>query len=126
MMDNSGELAGRTRENHTIFDTADISEMQAEPITWDLFKEIVDAIILDDDNPYLVELPLDDYIGIQLIQDGIRAQLASLSIVHEPSLFSAAISNQAMISHIYICLWGAQQLINQHLKCIKVSVQSMI
>ena len=34
--------------------------------------------------------------------DGIRAELAFLSIVHEPALFLAAISNQAMISHIYV------------------------
>ena len=82
-MNNRGELVGRTRANLTFFDTVNISEMQAEPITWDLFNEIVDAIVLDDDNPYLVELPLDDDIGIRLNQDEIQAQLASLIIVHE-------------------------------------------
>ena len=37
MLDNSGELVGCERANQTIFDTADICEMQAEITTWDLF-----------------------------------------------------------------------------------------
>ena len=82
MLDNSGELVNPERANLTICDMADISEMQAEPTTWDLFNDIVDAIVLDNDNLYLVELPLDDYIGIRLTQNGIWAQLASPSPKH--------------------------------------------
>ena len=88
--------------------------MQAETYTWDLFNEIVDAIASDNEEWYLVDAPLDDDDEIRLTQDGIRAELADLSILYEPALFLAAISNQAMISHIYM------------VKCFKVSVQSII
>ena len=47
---------------------------------------------------------MDDDDEIRLTQDGIWAQLANLSIVYEPSLFLAAISNQAVISHICMSL----------------------
>ncbi len=100
--------------------------MKAKTNTWDLFNEKVDAIASENEDWYLVDAPLTDDDGIWLTLDGIWAELAVLSIVHEPALFLAAISNQAMISHIYICLWGAQQLMIQHVKCFKVSVQSMI
>jgi hypothetical protein len=39
-----------------------------------------------------------------LTQDRIRAELANLSIVFEPALLLDAISNQAIISHIFMSL----------------------
>ncbi len=47
MLDNSGELVDCDWTNLTIFDTADISGMQAETYTWDSFNEKVDAIASD-------------------------------------------------------------------------------
>ncbi len=44
MLNNSGELVDCDWMNLTIFDTADISGMQAETYTWDLFDEKVDTI----------------------------------------------------------------------------------
>ncbi len=41
---------------------------------------------------------------IRLTQDGIQAELATVNIAHEPALFSAAILDQAIISHIYMSL----------------------
>ena len=104
MLDNSGELVDCEKVNWTIFDTADNSEMQAETTTWDLFYEKVNANALEDDNWYLVEPLVDDDDEIRLIQDGIRAQLANLSIVYEPSLFLVTISKQENISHISMAL----------------------
>jgi hypothetical protein len=60
-------------------------------------------MFLDNDpNPYVVD-PVandDDNDEIKLNHDGIRSQLASLSVVHEPSLLSAAMSDRASISHL--------------------------
>ncbi len=41
---------------------------------------------------------------IILTQDGIRVELATMNIAHEPALFLAAILDQAIISHIYMSL----------------------
>jgi hypothetical protein len=73
-------------------------------LTWDLFYEKVDAIALENEDWYLVKSPLDDDDEIWLTQDRIRAELANLSTVFEPSLFWATISNQAIISHISMAL----------------------
>ena len=70
-----------------------------------MFYDLFDAIALDNDNQYLVELLVyDDDDEIRLTQDGIRAQQANLSILFEPSLFFATISNQANISNISMSL----------------------
>ncbi len=79
---------------------ADISGMKAETYTWDLFDVKVDAIASENEDWYLVDAPLTDDDEIRLTLDGIRDELADLSIVYEPALFFAAISNQAMIYHI--------------------------
>ena len=125
MLDNSGELVGCERANQTIFDTADVSEMQAETTTWEFFYYIVDDIALDNDNPYLAELPVDDDDEIRLTLDGIRSQLTSLSIVHDPSLFSATISDQAIISHISMAL-GSTTIDDTACECFTVSFQTLI
>ena len=104
MLDNSGQLVDCDWTNLTIFDPADISGMQAETYTWDSFNGKVDAIALDNEDWSLVDALLDDDDEIRLTQDGIRAELANSSIVYEPALFSAAISNQAIISHISMSL----------------------
>jgi len=104
MLDNSGELVDCDWKNLTIFDTADISGMQAETYTWDFFNEKVDAIASDNEDWYLVDAPLTNDDEIRLTLDEIRAELADLSFVYEPALFLAAISNQSMISHIYMSL----------------------
>ena len=99
MLDNRGQLVDCDWTNLTIFDPADISGMQAETYTWDLFNGKVDAIALDNEDWYLDDALLDDDDEIRLTQDGIRAELANLSIV-----YSAANSNQAIISHISMSL----------------------
>ncbi len=104
MLDNSGQLVDCDWTNLTIFDPADISGMHVETYTWDSFNELVDAIASDNEDWYLVDAPSDNDDEIRLTQDGILAQLADLSIVYEPALFSAAILNQAVISHIYMSL----------------------
>ena len=78
MLDNSGVLVDCDRRNLTIFDSADICEMQAETSTWDLFYEKVDAIALDNEDWYLFEPPLDDDDEIRL-QPRIESGLSLLS-----------------------------------------------
>ncbi len=100
MIGHSGEVVNCQRTIQTVFETADISKMYAEPSTWDLYEHIVDAIILDnDDNPYI-----DNPVADDDEDDDTRAQLASLSIVHELSLFLATISDRAIISHLSMAL----------------------
>ncbi len=65
--------------------------MYAEPATWEVFDSIVDAIIIEDDHarsegPSMTDENDDD--ESKLNGDGIRAQLASLSTVHELPTFS--------------------------------------
>ena len=109
MIDHEGDIAQNDRKMKTVFNDADIAEMYAEtePCTWQLFEDIVDAIFLDNDpNPYVVDPVADDDDNdkIKLNHDGIRARLASLSVVHEPSLLSAAVSDRASISHLSMAL----------------------
>ncbi len=54
---------------------------------------------MDDDNPYIDESLADNDILTAYHLDGIRAKLASQRIVHEPSLFSATISDLATYIH---------------------------
>ena len=75
------------------------------------------AMFLDNDpNPYVVDPVADDDEDdeITLNQDGIQAQLASLSVVHEPSLLSAAVSDRASISHLSMALGSNNN--NNHIK----------
>jgi hypothetical protein len=77
--------------------------MYAEPATWEVFDSIVDAIIIEDDHarsegPSMTDENDDD--ESKLNGDGIRAQLARLSTVHELPTFSKNISNSAYISHL--------------------------
>ena len=78
--------------------------MQDETDTWDLFNEKVDAIALDNEDWYLVDALLNEDDEIRLTQDGIRAELTTLNIALKPEFFLAAISNQAIISHISMSL----------------------
>ena len=104
MLDNSGQLVDCDWTNLTIFDEADISGMKAKTDTWDSFDEKVDAIALENEDWYLVDALLNEDDEIRLTQDGIRAELATVNIAHEPALFLAAILDQAIISHIYMSL----------------------
>ncbi len=125
MLDNSCELVDCYWTNLTIFHTADISGMQAETYTWDLFDEKVDAIALDNEDWYLVVALLNEDDEIKLTQDVIRAELATLNIAHEPALFWLQFQIRPLFL-ISTCLWGAQQLMIQNVKCFKVSVLLMI
>ena len=125
MLDNSGQLVDCDWKNLTIFDEADISGMKAETDTWDSFNDKVDAIALENENWYLVDALMNEDDDIRLTQDGIRAELATLNIAHEPACFRL----QFRIGPLFLispCLWGAQQLMIQHVMCFGVSVQSMI
>lgn len=104
MVDNCGEVVDRERIKTTIFEAADISEMYAEPCTWDVYDDTVDAIMQHDATQYFGELLLNDDNETRLNHDGIRAQLAGLSSVNKPSFFLASTSDCATISHLCMAL----------------------
>ena len=102
MIDNCGEVVDRERIKTTLFEAADISEMYAEPNTWDVYECAVDEIIRHNSKHF--DDPLDEDEMTRLSLDGIRAQVAGLSIVHEPNLFLASVFDRATISHLCMAL----------------------
>jgi len=110
MLDSGGNIVSPERNQTTIFDEADIGVMYAEPATWEVFDSIVDAIIIEDDH-YCSEGPSmtdeNDDDESKLNGDGIWAQLASLSTVHELPTFSRNISDLAYISHYLSMTFGS-------------------
>ena len=55
----------------TLFEDVDISEMYAEPCTWDVYEDRVNAIIRHDDTHYFGNPLLDDDDTTRLHHDGI-------------------------------------------------------
>ncbi len=78
--------------------------MYAEPCTWEVYEDTVNAIMQHDDTQYFGDPLLDDDDGNRLDHDGIQAHLAGLSVVNEPSIFSASISHRDIISHLRMAL----------------------
>jgi hypothetical protein len=107
MIDNCGEVVDRERVKTTLFEAADISEMYAEPCTWEAYEDTVNSIIQHDDTQYFGDPLLDGDDGNRLDHDGILAHLAGLNVMNEPSLFSASISDRATISHLRMALGSA-------------------
>ena len=104
MIDNCGEIVDRERIKTTIFEEADIGEMLAEPCTWDIYEDKVDAIIHDDDTQDFGDPLFEDDDDTRRNHDGIRARLAGMSGVNEPIDFSASTSDRATISHLYMAM----------------------
>jgi hypothetical protein len=98
MMDSNGNIVGRKR-SRTMFEEveSDVSELYAEPCTWDHFQTQVDNRLDDACDLYT---PLSDDDVTMMTNDGIRAQVASISSVLEPSFFTAILEDQAMISKL--------------------------
>jgi hypothetical protein len=57
----------------------------------------------DNDDPFL-GCPLTDDEQVKLNQDGIRAQLSSIDLSHEPLLFLAAMKEHAHMSHALMAM----------------------
>ena len=106
MLDSGGDIVNRDTTMSTVFDDADIAEMYAEPVEWDVFDTFVDSIFADHDTT-LTGDPMDDDDDdddTRLSHDGIRAQLSSFSGVHQPKLFAQSIFDRATISHLSMAL----------------------
>jgi len=111
MMDCNGDIVGQRKRDQTIFEEeeaevselyskpleAGVSELYAEPCDWETFHQLVDYI---QDDPYDFTAPLTDDDVTMLAGDGIRAQVASISSVLDPSYFTAMLDDQAMISKL--------------------------
>jgi len=87
--------------NRNLFEEADIKELYAEPCTWDSFEQLIDDQLSE---VYDLSDPLLDDDEMMLTCDGIRAQIASLNTVFEPSIFSAVLIDQALISRVSMAM----------------------
>jgi hypothetical protein len=97
MLDSNGEVVKTLKRNCDLFEEGDISVLYAKPGTWESFEQLVDYQACGADN---LSYPfLDDDEAI-LSCDGICVQLASLSTVYEPLIFSAVLYDQAFISRL--------------------------
>ncbi len=64
MVDHTGELVNCERVVPHVLDVADVSEVYAEPATWELFEQVADAIVLDSDpNPHVNDPAMDNDDG---------------------------------------------------------------
>ena len=97
MLDNNGEIVSSNKRSRDLFEEADISVLYAEPCSWDSFEQLVDDLAC---GAHDLCYPFSDDDESLLACDGIRVQLASLSTVFEPSLFSAKLEDQAWISRV--------------------------
>ena len=99
MVDVNGLLVERDpRPQSAIFSEADINKLYGEPVTWDHYKEVGNAIYDDDGNP--VEHPISSDDLARLHDDGIRAQVAGLDGI----LFSGELSERALMLHVSMAI----------------------
>ena len=97
MLDSNGEIVTTIKRNRDLFEEVDISVLYAEPGTWDSFEQLVDDQACGTDD---LSYPFSEDDEATLSCDGIRIQLASLTTVYEPSIFSAVLDDQAFISRV--------------------------
>jgi hypothetical protein len=91
MLDPNGLIASHEeRPRKHLFTEADLGELYAIPATWDQYDDQVNSILSADD-PFCGTVLTDDKAAL-LNQDGIRAQLSSLHIAHNPVLFASSIT----------------------------------
>jgi hypothetical protein len=105
MLDSSGLISvHKERLTKRLFTEADLGELYVTPGTWEEFHNVVDSVMAND-------IPLEGSMltedeSIKMNHDGIRAQLSSLHIAHEP-MFAQAITERAHISHAAMAMGSA-------------------
>jgi len=97
MLDSNREIVTTTKRNRDLFEEGYISVLYAKPGTWESFEQLVDDQACGDDN---LSYPFLEDNEATLSCDGICVQLASLTTVYEPSIFSAVLYDQAFISRV--------------------------
>ena len=90
MLDYNREIVTTNKPSRDMFEEVDISVVYAKPGTWDSFEQLVDDQACGAND---LGYPLSDDDESLLACDGICIQLASLSTVFEPSLFSAKLED---------------------------------
>ena len=78
MMDSSGEIVRQKKQNRTLFEETNISELYAEPCMWDSFEQIVIDQLCKADNK---SNTLGDDDEAMLKCDGICTQLVSVTLI---------------------------------------------
>jgi hypothetical protein len=98
MLDPNGLIASQEeRPSKRLFTEADLGELYALPATWDQYNDQVN-LILSADDPFCGAVLTDNKVAL-LNHNGIRAQLSSLHVAHEPVLFSSSITECTHASH---------------------------
>jgi hypothetical protein len=93
MVDHYGILVKQTaRPSSLMFEQADVGKLDASPMTWDHFDEVVSHVAYDDP-VYGYTFDADEFTRLNL--DGIRVQLALLDV----GIFANGVMERAQISH---------------------------
>jgi hypothetical protein len=107
-----------------IFTEADIGMLYIKPATLNEFNDTVNKVMTEDNDPFL-GCPLTDDEKVKLNQDGIRAQLSSIDVSHEPLLFLAAIKERAHMSHASMAM-GSVSIDNSACDLFEANLSSML
>ena len=92
-IDHYGILVVQTaRPSSLMFEHVDVGKLDASPMTWDRFDEVVSHVAYDDP-VYGYTFDADEFTRLNL--DGIRVQLASLDV----GIFANGVMERAQISH---------------------------
>ena len=98
MLDPNRSIASHEeRPSKHLFTEADLGELYALPATWDQYDDQVNSILSADD-PFCGTVLADNEVAL-LNHDGIRAQLSSLHVAHDPILFASSITEHLHASH---------------------------
>ena len=98
MLDPTGSIAEcYEHPPKRLFTEADLGELYALPATWDQYDAKVD-LTLSADDPFC-GMTLTEDEASSLCHDGIRAQLSSLHVAHDPALFAGSITERTHASH---------------------------
>ncbi len=98
MLDPDGLIT--SQEEHPrkrLFTEADLGGLYAIPATWDQYNDQVNSILSADD-PFCGTVLTDNEVTL-LNHNGIREQLSSLQIAHNPVLFGSSITDRTHTSH---------------------------
>ncbi len=98
MLDPNGLITSHEEcPSKCLFTEADLGELYAIPATWDQYNDQVN-LILSADDPFCGTVLTDNEAAL-LNHNGIRAQLSSLHVAHDPVLFASSITERTHASH---------------------------
>jgi hypothetical protein len=85
-----------------LFIEADLEKLYGKPVMWDEFNDAIDSVYTSD--TFSPGCPLTEDEVVKLDTQGIFANLASLGINCEPTLFALSVTEHAHLSHAAMAL----------------------